>query len=31
MNAVLAKPIPQVLVYSGHDFDLDQLLLQRGD
>jgi hypothetical protein len=25
MNAVLAKPIPRVLVYSGHGFDLDQI------
>jgi hypothetical protein len=25
MNAALAKPIPRVLVYSGHGFDLDQI------
>jgi hypothetical protein len=25
MNAVLAKPIPHVLVYSRHGFDLDQI------
>jgi hypothetical protein len=24
-NAALAKPIPQVLVYSSHGVDLDQL------
>jgi len=30
MNAALAKPIPRVLVYSGHGFDPDQFLLQRG-
>ncbi len=30
MNAALAKPIPRVLVYSSHGFDLDQILLQRG-
>jgi hypothetical protein len=29
-NAALAKPIPRVLVYSSHRFDLDQILLQRG-
>jgi hypothetical protein len=26
MNAALAKPIPLLLVYSSHAFDLDQIL-----
>jgi hypothetical protein len=29
MNAVLAKPIPHVLVYWGNDLDLAQILLRR--
>jgi hypothetical protein len=29
MNAVLAKPIPYVLVYWRNDFDLAQMLLRR--
>jgi hypothetical protein len=27
MNAALAKPIPHVLVYSGHGFDPDRIFV----